>query len=100
MGERSNDAQEKYSYQGQSLPVLLKFGDLSNKLQVFFFPLPRILMCLHFGILEGCFLILICNYSNQNLKREHEVLCHEVKGIKANSFPETEICDALQSLGM
>lgn len=42
MGEISNDAQEKYSYQGQSLPVLLKFGDLSNKLQVFFFPLPRI----------------------------------------------------------
>lgn len=42
MGERSNDAQEKYSHQGQSLPVLLKFGDLSNKLQVFFFPLPRI----------------------------------------------------------
>lgn len=57
MDERSNDAQEKDSYQGQSLQVLLKFGDLSNKLQVFFFPLSRLLMCLHIGILEDCFLI-------------------------------------------
>lgn len=68
MDERSNDAQEKYSYQRQTLPVLHKIGDLSNKLQ--------------------------------NLKREHEVLCHEVKGIKTDSFPGTEIWDALQNLGV
>lgn len=36
----------------------------------------------------------------QHLREEHAVLCNEVKGITANSFPGSEVSTALQSLSM
>uniref|UniRef100_A0A5B7A4P9 Putative kinesin-3 n=1 Tax=Davidia involucrata TaxID=16924 RepID=A0A5B7A4P9_DAVIN len=62
----SNETQEMCSDEVQTLPILQKIEDLSNRVQ--------------------------------NLKKEHMVLCNEVKGMTADSFPGCDVLSALQAL--
>lgn len=94
----SNDSQEACSDQEQTLPILKKIDDLSCKVQVEF----------HFHYLcyfISCYFVLsfICSFNFiwlQNLRKEHTILCNEVKSITEETFPGTEVFGALQGLSM
>ncbi|KAL8117057.1 hypothetical protein AgCh_023298 [Apium graveolens] len=64
----SNDSQEAFSDQEQTLPILKKIDDLSCKVQ--------------------------------NLRKEHTLLCNEVKSITKETFPGTEVFGTLQGLSL
>lgn len=104
--ELNDDTEETCSCQEQTLPVFQKIQDLSSKVQVSFSRLfyQNITSLLVYWIIHSDnFFVssLFLNYSShQHLRKEHAVLCNEVKGITANSFPGSEVSTALQCLSM